>query len=173
MAAINQNANGPCFSANFNAVSLTTNPYDMFGILPPSNSRVQIVSILLGLQSTDNTKEQILGVQLLRGSTASSTSAGLTPVNMMGWSGVSAGSSVTQPSSTLVSTASAVGLFQDVWNTRDAWHFPREDCIPSEVLPILDKSQRLHVRITAPSTGTTFSVTGSLQFREIGRPPST
>ncbi len=164
---------GPVFSATFSSVSLSTNPYDLFGIKAPSNSRVQVVGMVIALKSTDNTKEQNLTMSLLRGSTASSTSAAITAQNMMGWAGTpTAGSSVTQPSSTLVSTTSAVSIWEDTWNCRDAFMFPRDDVVPRSALPILDKSQRLHLRVSAPSTGTTFVVSGSILFREIGQPPA-
>jgi len=156
---------GPIFTASFAAVAMTTNPADVFGILPSSLSRVRVISARLGALSSAPVAQQ-LGVQIWRGSTASSTSAAITPVNIEGHTGaVAAGSSVTAPSSGLVSTTSALSLHADVWHLDDMnWHW--EPCQS----PILEKSQRMHVRVTAPST--TISIYGTLTFQELGKIPS-
>jgi hypothetical protein len=155
---------GPIYTASFAAVSMTTNPADVFGILASTLSRVRVISVELGAQSSAPVA-QMLGVQVWRGSTASSTSAAITPTNIEGHTGaLSAGSSVTQPSSGIVSTTSAVSLFANSWHLDDQnWKW--EPCQS----PILEKSQRMHVRVTAPSTTT--SIYGTLTFEEMGKIP--
>jgi hypothetical protein len=154
----------PIYSATFASVSISTAEFDAFGILAPANSRVVIHEIRLGMQST-NPVNQTLGVRILRGSTAASAGTALTPRHIHGWTGApSAGSSVTQPSSALVSTASAVLVFADNWHFHDdVWIY--RPC-PEDRL-VLEASQRLHVRVTGPTTTT--PIYGTLTFAETGR----
>ena len=90
--------------------TLRTNPYDLVGILAPNNSQVVLREFLVGAVSTSQPQGQLFQISIFRGSTASSTSAGITPMNILPQSSPAplvAGSSVTGPSSGLVSTASA------------------------------------------------------------------
>lgn len=155
--------NGQIFTAAFQTTALTTNPHDAIGILAPTNSRVMIHEIVLAQPSTEAPDR--LGVMLLRGSTASSTSAAITPRNNLGHAlAPSAGSSVTLPCTTLVSTASAVLLAADAaYDNR--FRFRPEACDR----PMIEAGQRLHVRITAPSTT---KLNGFVRFSEIGKPAS-
>src|SRR5262249_6594970 len=139
---------------------LTTNPFDAIGILAPTNSRVAIHEIALAVPSTEAPDR--LGVQLLRGSTISSTSVAITPRHIHGWTGApTAGSSVTLPCTTLVSTTSAVRLVADAfWD--NVWRWTPEPMHR----PILEVGQRLHVRLSAPSTT---RMSGTITFSEIGR----
>lgn len=152
--------NGPIYTASFQTTALTTNPHDAFGILPSTLSRVAIHEITLAQPTTEAPDR--LGVQLLRGSTASSTSAAITPRHIHGWSGApTAGSSVTLPCTTLVSTASAVLVHADAFfDNKWVWRPAPMD------RPVLDVSQRLHVRITAPSTT---RLNGTIKFSELGK----
>lgn len=156
---------GPVYTASFAAATMTTNPTDVFGILASSLSRVRIISVELGAQSSAPVA-QMLGVQIWRGTTASSTSVAIVPTNIEGHTGaVAAGSSVTLPTSGVVTTTSAVSLFANSWHLDDQnWKW--EPCQS----PILEKSQRMHVRVTAPSTTT--SIYGTLMFEEMGKIPS-
>lgn len=158
---MSQIPNGPVYTASFQTTALTTNSHDAFGILASTLSRVCIHEVTLA-QPTSEAPDR-LGVQLLRGSTASSTSAAITPRHIHGWSSVpTAGSSVTLPCTTLVSTASAVMVYADAFYD-NTWCFR-----PAPVdRPILDVSQRLHVRITAPSTT---RMNGTITFSEISKP---
>jgi hypothetical protein len=154
---------GPIYTASFQTTSITTATCDVIGIKAPDNSRVCIHEIVAAQPSTDASDR--FGVQLLRGSTASSTSAAITPRNIWGWSGApTAGSSVTQPSATLVSTTSAVLIYADAAHD-NRWQYRP---MPMDRL-ILDAGQRLHVRITAPSTT---KLNGTITFSEIGNKAS-
>ncbi len=152
---------GTVYSAAFRSTTLSTNPHDLFGITAPSNSKVRIREILIAEISPDNDG---VGVELLRGSTIASIGAALTPQNLKGWaSAPTAGSSVTGPSTTLVSTASATRIHAGAF-TENLFHYR-----PAPIAaPILAEGQRLHVRITAPATG---SISGSITFEEIGQVP--
>jgi hypothetical protein len=153
---------GPIFTAAFQTTALTANAHDIFGILAPSNSRVRIHEVCLAQPSTESPDDR-LGVRLLRGSTASSTATALSPRHIHGWSGVpAAGSSVTFGCTTLVSTASAVLLYADSF-FYNIFNFRPDPCDR----PVLDVDQRLHVRITAPSTG---RMNGTITWSEIGAP---
>lgn len=152
---------GPIYAASFQTTALTTNPHDIFGILASTATRVAIHEIRLGQPTTEAPDR--LGVVLLRGSTASSTATTVTPRHIHGWSGVpTAGSSVTFGCTTLVSTASAVLLEADAFFDNSWVYRPA----PADQ-PIIDSGQRLHVRITAPSTT---RMNGTVVFAEIGKP---
>jgi hypothetical protein len=164
---MNNIPDGPLYVAAFSAVSMSTNPFDAVGILAPANSRVVVHEVRLGMQSSAPPTQGI-GIQLLRGSTASSTSAAIVPRHLHGWaSAPTAGSSVTLPCTTLASTASAVLISAGSWQLHnEEWTYrPHRDD-----RPILDVSQRLHVRATAPSTA--MPIYGAIIFSEPGKPAS-
>lgn len=156
---------GPIYAASFSATALTTNAQDLFGVLAPATSRVAIREIKFGQYSDPgDAQAEMLSVLLIRGSTISSTSAAITPVNVKGWTGVpTAGSSVTLPCTTLASTASASLVHADTFNVMGGWrYYP----VPEERI-VLEISQRLHVRITAPNDALTLN--GTILFEEIGK----
>lgn len=153
---------GPIYKAAFSSTALSTNPHDLIGILASSLSRVAIHEITIAQPSTDSAYDS-LGIQILRGSTASSTSAAITPRHISGHSGSpTAGSSVTLPCTTLVSTTSAVLLHADAMRGNRYCYRP-DEC----ERPILDVSQRLHVRVTAPSSA---RWNATITFSEPGKP---
>jgi hypothetical protein len=161
---------GNVFAIPFASQAVSTNAFDLVGIYASTSpiARVEIMSIDIAVISSGvSLTPQLCQVQLLRGSTASSTSAGVTPVNRKGWAGApSAGSSATLPCSGAVSTASAVAIWADGFNVSQGWHFPPYQEMTGLVRPVIASGQRLHLRLTAPSTALT--VTGTLSFREIG-----
>lgn len=158
---------GPVYTASFTATALTTNPYDLFGLLPSTASQVLIHEITVGNISTGPATEAV-GMTLWRGSTASSTSAAITPRDIRGYTGTpTAGSSVTAPSSATVSTTSAVAVHSDSWvYGQRSWHYCPEPC----ERPLLALSQRLHLRMGAPAAA--MSVQGTIKFSEPGKYPS-
>lgn len=154
--------NGNVYTAAFAAVSLTTNAQCMLNVLAPSNSRVAIEEIQLSIASS---VALALGVQVQRGSTASSTSAAITARNHSGWSGAKAAeATVNGPSSGLPSTTSAVLMHAEAID-QNVWCY--KPCPPL----VLDVSQRLQVLLTAPAAALTTSVYGSVTFAEVGKPP--
>ena len=108
-------------------------------------------------------------VSIFRGSTASSTSAAITPVQILPQTSPApcvAGSSVTGPSSGLVSTASATLIHTDSWSAafQSYMYFQDDPAMRARC----DVSQRLHVRLCAPSTALAIVGTATIQ-QEIGR----
>lgn len=165
----NEDREGNIYSASFSSVAVTTSPTDLFGVLASTSpiSRVEILSIDLSVVSTAVPQGALANIQLLRGSTASSTSTALTPTNLKGWSGApTAGSSVTQPSSTPVSTASATQIWASAFNLNNGWQYPPYQEMSGLSRPVLASGQRLHVRLTALSSAVNMS--GTVQFRERG-----
>jgi hypothetical protein len=160
---------GPIYAASFSASALTTNAQDVFGLLAPTNSRVAIREIKFGQYSdAGDAQAEMLSVILLRGSTISSTSTAISPTNVKGWSAApTAGSSVTSPCTTLAYTTSASWVHADTFNAMAGWrYYP----VPEERI-VLEASQRLHVRITAPNDALT--INGTILFEELGKPAST
>jgi hypothetical protein len=88
------NNGGPVFNVSYSALAITTNPQDMLGFLS-SRSRMQLIYLSLTQNSSAVANDQTLGVQFYRGSTASSTGAALTPVNVLGWTSPAASVAVT------------------------------------------------------------------------------
>ena len=156
---------GPVFTAPFSAAALTTNAQDLFCLTAGSSSRVVIREIRIG-QYTEfgDAQSELLSLTMLVGSTAPSSGTAITPRNVAGHSGApSAASSVLGPSTTLASTASAVERFADVWNVAAGFLYAP---LPPERL-ILEPSQRLALRMTAPNDAMTMN--GTLVFQEIGK----
>lgn len=161
---------GNVFAIPFVGQAVSTNGFDLVGIQASSSpiSRVEIMSIDIAvLSSAVSNTPQLCQVQLLRGSTISCTSAGITPVNLKGWSGApTAGTSATLPCSNVASTASSVQIWADGFNASQGWHFPPYQEVTGLTRPVLASGQRLHLRLTAPSTA--MVITGTVSIREIG-----
>ena len=154
------------FTASFTASLTTTDPRDLCSILASSLSRVQVYEVIAGIVSTGITDAQNVGITLLRGSTALAVGSAIPVANHAGWSAApAAGSSCTGNSTTLGSTTSAVQIHADVTQAGRYAYKPLPD-----YAPILEKSQRLHVRMTAPSAQP-ITVHGSITFAEIGQKP--
>lgn len=142
---------------------------DVFEVVAGSQSRVRLREIRLG-QFTDfgDAAAEVLSVQLIRGYTTSGSGGGaITPVNLEGHSGAPAATStVERNNTTLAQDGTGVVLISDVWNISSGWwYYP-----PEEEMPILDKSQRLVVRISAPADEITVNAT--LVFEEIAQVPA-
>lgn len=157
---------GRVYAVTFSNETLTTDPHDLFGIRASSLSRVKLHSIELGQQATAPGELRQLHVELLRGSTTPlSTSVHITPANIRGWSAAPQSASSAQgPTSTLASTLSATRIHADAFDDA-GWCYKPDEC----ATPILDNSQELHVRVSAPATD--MSLSGTLIFEEIGQVP--
>jgi hypothetical protein len=159
-------ASGNIYSVPFSVAATTSGAVDLIGILAPANSQVQLRELVLGAVSSGLTLTSGLQVDFFRGSTASSTSAAITPVNLKPQSGaLSAGSSVTSPCATLVSTSSATLVRSQGWNFgyKNFHYCPEEtrNCVQADV------NQRLHIRVSTPPAAMT--IAGTAVFSEIGR----
>lgn len=157
-------AHGPAFSAAVTATFSTTNPSDLISILASSLSRVVVSRVVVASPSTAGAPVN-MGIELWRGSTSAAIGTGITPTNHVGWSAApSAGSSVTGPSTTLLSTASARLLHADALSDGRFEYKP-----PFGYEPILEAGQRFHVRGTSIAAAGGANVT--LTFVEIGKKP--
>jgi hypothetical protein len=157
------------FSVSFSAQALSTGgQWDLWGLFASTSTitRIELVSIDLGFStSAISATPQALGISLLRGSSASSTSPA-SAVNLKGWANApTAVSSATGPSSTPVSTASATLIWSGVAYTQLGFSFPPLQAA-TFAKPIIASGQRLHVRLATPQVALTAS--GSLLFRELG-----
>lgn len=157
---------GPVYTCPFSATALSSNPYDIFCVTAPSNSRVAIREVRLAQYSDfGDAQAELISLSILTGSTSiSSGGPVITPVNVRRWSqNTSAGSSVTGPSTTLASTTSATLVLADCWNVAAPYLY--QPAWADRV--ILGLSQRALIRITAPNDALT--VNGTLVLQEIGQ----
>jgi hypothetical protein len=157
------------FSISFSAQTLSTGgQWDLFGVYASTGpiTRVELVSLDIGFSSSAiSTNPQALGISLLRGSTASSTSTA-SALNLKGWANSpTAASSATGPSSTPVSTASASLIWSGVAYTSMGYSLPPLQAADF-TRPVIASGQRLHVRLAQPQVALTAS--GTLVFKELG-----
>lgn len=139
--------------------------FDVFSIKASSLSRVEIHEINLGQLSSAVSNNQQLSVQIMRGSTALGGGATVTPQNTKGWSAApTALSSATAPSSNLASTASATLIFAKNTDYSGSFFYNPDDYQEF----VLDKSQALNVRVSAPPV--TVQLSGTMLIREVGLP---
>jgi len=161
----NQNG-GPIFTIPIVAAALTTaGAYDIVGLTAQSSGRLEIIDVHLTFASTQFASGSALALQFLRGSTAASTGAAILPSNVKGWSGAStAHFTVTGPSTTPVSTASAVQVYANAFDANGSFRYRpdhREERITLAV------SQRLHLRSTTPSIAATLH--GTITVQDTGK----
>jgi hypothetical protein len=157
---------GPIFTIPIIAASLSTaGPWDVAGITAQSSGRLEVLGIDLTLVSTQFSSAAGLALTLLRGSTGVSTGAAIAPANVKAWSGAStANFTVTGPSSTPVSTASAVAVFADAFDGHGCFRY-RPNGREERITLIL--SQRLHLRSTTPSIAAV--VYGTITVQDVGK----
>lgn len=138
---------------------------DVFEIVAGPVTRVKLREVRLG-QTSDfgDAAAEGLSVTLVRGfTTAGSGGATVTPINLAGHGGApQATSTVKRNNTTLAQDGTDVLLHADAWILADGWCFAP----PSEQMPVLEKSQRLVVRIGAPVDEITVNAT--LIFEELG-----
>jgi hypothetical protein len=160
------NSGGPIFNIPIINASLSTaNAWDLVGLTADSSGRLEILDIMLTIASTQFSSGSGLAITLLRGSTGTSTGAALAPKNVKGWSGAPTPAfTASGPSSGLVSTASAVAVFADSFDSHGRFRFRPGDRDERLVLIL---SQKLHLRTTTPSIAVV--VNGTIVAAEIGK----
>jgi hypothetical protein len=138
------------FTATFSAVAATA-AQDVFEIVAPD---------------AGDAAAELLSVLLIRAYTVSgSGGSSVTPANISGHSAaIAAGSTVEANNTTVANTGTPITLLADAWNVQVGWRYLP---LPEERI-ILEKSQRLVCRITAPADSITLN--GTLVFEEIGYP---
>lgn len=159
------NNSASIYNIPLSAISLTTaNAWDLFTITADSSARFELVKVQLQIASTLSALTHAIGLQLMRGSTAASTGAAVTPINIKGWTGaLSASLTATQQSSTVISTASAVVLHAGAFDFNGTYCYEPEEC----ERPVIAVSQRLNMRTTTPQNAA--SVHGTITVRELGK----
>ena len=168
---IREEPGGPIFYFPFLATAISsavTAGYDLFCATAPSNSRVALRAIKLG-QHTEfaDAQAELLSLLIMTGSTApSSGGAPITGVNAKRYSGAAtAASSVTGPSTTLASTASATLVLPDSWNVAAGFLYRPPALERIEI----GRSGRLIVRMGAVADGLTLN--GFMVLQELGQTP--
>src|SRR5262245_44264701 len=155
---------GPLFVYGFESHALSTaGPSDLFCVTAPSNSRVVIRRIEIAQTSElGNAAAELLGLRILTGSTLIGGGATLSGRNVLRHSGgPTAASSVTGPSTTLASTASAVGAIADAWAVSAGWFYSP----PPHQRIVLEPNSRFVLRQSVPADPVTLF--GSLLIQEI------
>lgn len=160
---------GAIFAVPFNTGAMTTNPYDLFTLLAPTGSMVALTRLEVSQVSSQSaTVEQQLRLQIFTGSTGGTTAAGVTPRNLKRWTqAATAATSATGCSSSLNSTTSALDIYEVGVNVKYGWCYEPDIEERITVTP----GNRIHARVTAPSTA--LNLSGTVFFEEIGKPANT
>lgn len=152
------------FSAVVSGVAVSA-AQDVFELVAGAATRVRLRQIRLG-QTSDfgDAAAEGLSVTLIRGfTTAGSGGAAVSPANLAGHaSAAQATSTVNRNNTTLAQDGASAVLHADAWNIAEGWCYSPAP----EEMPVLEKSQRLVVRIGGPADEITVNAT--LVFEEIG-----
>ncbi len=156
------------YSATFSAIAVTA-AQDVFEIVAGASTRVRFDGLILGQYSdAGDAADELLSVQLIRGYTTSgSGGAAVTPTNLFAPSDATAVSTVERNNTTVAQDGTGAILLADVWHVLDRYSVMSDEDLPEHI--ILEPSQRLVVRITAPADALTCN--GTLFFSEIGKSP--
>ena len=161
---------GPIFTFAFSAISLSTaGPADLFFFTAPSNSRVSVREVRLG-QYTEfgDAQAELLPIQLMTGSTGTGAGTAIVGLNVQRHTGgPTAGSSLTGPTTTVASTASAVVNLSDSFNVAAGFYY-KPDWDERIVVP---PSGKFMLRVGTPNDALTLN--GTIVLQEIGKPAST
>ena len=154
---------GQTYFATLLTSALTTAAgHDLLSLLSSGASRVEIVGLELQQLTTTPTAAAI---ELFRGTTAAAVGSSIAAVPREGWpTKPAAKSGINANSSTLLSTASAVRVHAGGFEP-DSGHF----CWRPEFPVTLESSARFHARVGTPGP---FSIAATLEWREVGRVPS-
>lgn len=162
---------GLTFTATFSSVSVTTVSRDVFQIVAPTDSRVEICECELGqFSDAGDAQDELLSFEIIRGSTTSgSGGSAVTPAKHQPWSRA-AGSSVMVSNTTVASSGGvAVYLKATSFNVRAGMLYkPNESrgVRPASERVYLEAGERCVFRISAPADAVTMN--GTLTFKEIG-----
>lgn len=155
--------NGRTYAITFNAVAVTA-ASDLFEITPADDKPVEIVSIHIG-QTSDagDAADELLGVQIIRGFTASGSGGSAATPAPLAPADAAAGVTAEVNNTTLANTGTTTTLHSDAFNVRAGWTY----IPPLDARPVVNQSQTsLVVRITAPADSLTMN--GTMIVREIG-----
>jgi hypothetical protein len=160
---------GSIYTYAFNAAALSTaGPSDLWVVTAPSDSRLAIREIEVGQYSdAGDAQAEMVPLLFMTGSTSTGGGSAITGLNVRRYSGAAApstnGGSVTGPSTTLASTASATVIRPASFNVMGGFrYYP----VPNERL-IIGLSQRFVLRLGTPNDPLT--VSGVLTLQELGK----
>lgn len=162
---------GLTFTATFSSVALTTVPRDVFQVLAPTNSRLELCELELGqFSDAGDAQDELLSFEIIRGSTTSGSGGSpVTPVSHQPWSRAS-GTSVMQNNTTVASSGGVAEYLRATsFNVRAGLLYkPNESrsVRPSDERVFIEAGQRCAFRISAPADALTMN--GTLVFKEIG-----
>lgn len=150
------------FIVPFTGIAVTQ-AQDAFEILTGSTYRVAIREIRLAQYSDMGAAQsELVGVTILRGHTSpGSGGSAVTPINTSPWTGITAETTAARNNDTPASGGSPSLLLADSWNVMAGWYYNWE----KDERILVDRNQRLVVRITAPSDELTMN--GTLVFEEL------
>ena len=153
---------GRTYAVTFNAVAVTA-ACDMFEITPADDKPCEVVSIYLG-QTTEagDAMDEMLGVQIIRGFTASGSGGSAATPAPLSPADTAAGFAAEVNNTTLANTGTTTTLHSDAFNVRAGWcYIPPLDCRPV----VGQGNTSLVVRTTAPADSVTFN--GTMIVREL------
>lgn len=156
---------GSCYSVSHVTSALSTNDHDLVSILASSDSKLEVCSVKVSLQTTDVANLPGPGIDIFRGSTGTWGSTTTLPAaNKEGHTGQTTASfTANRSSSGLISTASSTRLFSGCMTGEGFEYEP--DC-----KPIIDVSDRFFVRLRGNAGGLAARIT--VETKEIGKIPN-
>lgn len=154
--------NGRTYSVIFNAVA-TTAAVDLFELLPADDKPIEIIGIELG-QTTEfgDAQDETLGLQIIRGFTASGSGGSAATPAPISPNAAAAGFTAEVNNTTLANTGTTTTLLSTAFNVRAGYinYFPidaRPGCSQGNTSIV--------VRMTAPADSVTLN--GTLIVREL------
>jgi hypothetical protein len=143
------------YTATFAAVAVSA-AQDLWELVAPANTKVALREIRLG-QYTDfgDAAAELLSIQIIRGyTTTGSGGAAATPASLAPWT-VAATSVVARNNTTVAQDGTGLVMLADTFNIASGWWYRP----PAQEFILLQASQRLVVRMTAPADSITMSST--------------
>jgi hypothetical protein len=154
--------NGRTYAVTFNAVAATA-AQDVFEITPADDKPCEIVSLSLGQYSdAGDSQAELLGIQIIRGFTASGSGGSSATPTPMSPNSTAAGFTAEVNNTTLANTGTTTTLLSDAFNVQAGYQY----IPPLDARPMVGQGNTtLVVRITAPADSITLN--GTLVVREL------
>lgn len=155
--------NGRTYTVAFNAVAVTA-ASDLFEITPADDKPVEIVGLEIG-QYTDagDAADEMLGLQIIRGFTASGSGGSSATPTAVSPSDGAAGFTAEVNNTTLANTGTTTTLVSTAFNVRAGY----VNWFPLDARPAANQGNTtIVVRLTAPADSLTMN--GTLYVRELG-----
>ena len=161
------------YTSSFSAVAVTA-AQDVFEIVAHASSAVLIHDVKLG-QYTDfgDTAAEILSVIVHRGFTVAGSNGSANTPTPLRSNSRAAVSTVTTNNTTVANTGTSAVILADTWNIAAGWSLRDTLSLPNSADRIgglrgviLQPSERLVIRITAPADSLTCN--GTMVFEELG-----